>query len=386
LPSGVGHPTPWWSLTPPFHPYPAETGRSALCCTGPRVAPGGCYPPSLLCGARTFLSRCRPRPSGDLSSNTPFYLLSAGASHPGAHVRAGSRPNVTKLIHLPDRPCRYALIRWMGEDPVAALRGQDTCSDRPHSRPRRPFGTGAGQSARTSPGRAEEGLEATGRPRTPRRRRLAGRGRRTQHRPRYDRQRTGVAHLLRRPVRGHGRLRARRRCRRGRVSARAPASGPRLLRPVRPRGRPRSHPRLPAGDEDGTGRPGSAHIVLETDSGRILAPLPPRGGPRLPLERLPIGLAPPEPPGADRRGRYDQGRQAPRGLPLGEVLPWAVRRTAARRRTSAAGEQRRTGVSGPGVLRRRVQPAHCIEAGIPDDRARGLKEFSRGAAAQPRTP
>src|SRR5699024_7426520 len=104
------------------------------------------------------------------------------------------------------------------------------------------------------------------------RRRLAGRGRRTQHRPRHDRLRTGVAHLLRCPVRGHGRLRARRRCRRGRVSARAPAPGPRLLRPVRPRGRPRSHPRLPAGDEDGTGRPGSAHIVLETDSGRILSP------------------------------------------------------------------------------------------------------------------
>src|SRR5699024_446753 len=212
LPSGVGHPTPWWSLTPPFHPYPAETGRSALCCTGPRVAPGGCYPPSLLCGARTFLSRCRPRPSGDLSSSNPFYLLNAVASHPVAQIRALRRPNVTKLIHMPDRPCRFVLIRWMGEDPVAALRGQDACSERSRSRPRRLIGTGAAQSARTCPGRVEEGLEAIGRPRAPRRRCLSGPGRRTQHRPRYDRLRTGAAHLLRRPVRGHGCLRTRRRC------------------------------------------------------------------------------------------------------------------------------------------------------------------------------
>ena len=44
LPSKAGHPAFWWSLTPPFHPYPC--GRSILCGTVSRVTPGGCYPPS----------------------------------------------------------------------------------------------------------------------------------------------------------------------------------------------------------------------------------------------------------------------------------------------------------------------------------------------------
>ncbi len=39
------HPGPWWSLTPPFHPYRRHRRRSALCGTFSRVAPGGCYPP-----------------------------------------------------------------------------------------------------------------------------------------------------------------------------------------------------------------------------------------------------------------------------------------------------------------------------------------------------
>ncbi len=41
----------------PFHPYPTGKACKAvyLCCTCPRVAPGGCYPLSLPCGARTFL-------------------------------------------------------------------------------------------------------------------------------------------------------------------------------------------------------------------------------------------------------------------------------------------------------------------------------------------
>ena len=40
LPSRPGHPGRWWSLTPPFHPYPAHTGRSVFCGTVPRVTPG----------------------------------------------------------------------------------------------------------------------------------------------------------------------------------------------------------------------------------------------------------------------------------------------------------------------------------------------------------
>ena len=49
--------SPWagWALTPPFHPYLAAV---YLCCTCPGVTPGGRYPLSLPCGARTFLIRC----------------------------------------------------------------------------------------------------------------------------------------------------------------------------------------------------------------------------------------------------------------------------------------------------------------------------------------
>lgn len=39
-----------------------------LCCTFPRVAPGGCYPLSLPCGARTFLTDRPFAPSARLSS------------------------------------------------------------------------------------------------------------------------------------------------------------------------------------------------------------------------------------------------------------------------------------------------------------------------------
>ena len=50
------------ALTAPFHPYLTAV---YLCCTCPRVTPGGRYPLSLPCGARTFLTRIplgiRPR-------------------------------------------------------------------------------------------------------------------------------------------------------------------------------------------------------------------------------------------------------------------------------------------------------------------------------------
>ena len=39
-----------------------------LCCTFPRVAPGGCYPLSLPCGARTFLTDEPFAPPARLSS------------------------------------------------------------------------------------------------------------------------------------------------------------------------------------------------------------------------------------------------------------------------------------------------------------------------------
>ena len=55
--------SPWagCALTAPFHPYRPSITRSgertavSLCCTCPGVTPGGRYPLSLPCGARTFL-------------------------------------------------------------------------------------------------------------------------------------------------------------------------------------------------------------------------------------------------------------------------------------------------------------------------------------------
>ena len=51
------------------------TGNGAvyLCCTCPRVAPGGCYPLSLPCGARTFLTGGPFAPPARLSSLLPAY-------------------------------------------------------------------------------------------------------------------------------------------------------------------------------------------------------------------------------------------------------------------------------------------------------------------------
>lgn len=48
--------SPWagCALTAPFHPYRTKAAVS-LCCTCPGVTPGGRYPLSLPCGARTFL-------------------------------------------------------------------------------------------------------------------------------------------------------------------------------------------------------------------------------------------------------------------------------------------------------------------------------------------
>ncbi len=61
LPSRAGHPARWWSLTPPFHPYPhheACTSRPLAVCFlwhCPASHPGWALPTTLPCGVRTFL-------------------------------------------------------------------------------------------------------------------------------------------------------------------------------------------------------------------------------------------------------------------------------------------------------------------------------------------
>jgi len=69
--------SPWagCALTAPFHPCPGgeATGAVYLCCTCPGVTPGGRYPLSLPCEARTFLTRrpfaLRPRLSNLVARN-----------------------------------------------------------------------------------------------------------------------------------------------------------------------------------------------------------------------------------------------------------------------------------------------------------------------------
>ncbi len=91
LPSRAGHPARWWSLTPPFHPCPGwsldEPGRSVLCGTFPRVAPGGRYPPP--CPVESGLSSAgvasrRGRPSGSSACSLALRGL-------GGDARCGGR-------------------------------------------------------------------------------------------------------------------------------------------------------------------------------------------------------------------------------------------------------------------------------------------------------
>ncbi len=75
LPAGFAVPAtlppPRWALTPPFHPYPRERGRSDFCGTFPGVTPAGRYPAPCFRGARTFLpgglSTLPERPSDRLA-------------------------------------------------------------------------------------------------------------------------------------------------------------------------------------------------------------------------------------------------------------------------------------------------------------------------------
>jgi len=57
-----------WALTPPFHPYHAPCGRSAVCFLlhWPSACAAQALPGTLLCGARTFLGACATRLSGQL--------------------------------------------------------------------------------------------------------------------------------------------------------------------------------------------------------------------------------------------------------------------------------------------------------------------------------
>ena len=88
LPSQAGHPSCWWALTPPFHPYPnagtPAQGRFAFCGTFPtrNTFERWALPTTAPCGVRTFLRDVSPmlpsrrppqRPSGSPQSQHPSY-------------------------------------------------------------------------------------------------------------------------------------------------------------------------------------------------------------------------------------------------------------------------------------------------------------------------
>lgn len=60
--------TPSGELLPHLSTLTGQRPADYFCCTFPRVAPGGCYPLSLPCGARTFLTDGPFAPPARLSS------------------------------------------------------------------------------------------------------------------------------------------------------------------------------------------------------------------------------------------------------------------------------------------------------------------------------
>ena len=104
------------ALISAFPPSPGRCPAVYLCCTCPRVAPGGCYPLSLPYGARTFLThRLSPYARGRPARSMKYFNLSAGLSQvparafspalPAACGRALSayRPAVPPRLCLPAR-------------------------------------------------------------------------------------------------------------------------------------------------------------------------------------------------------------------------------------------------------------------------------------------
>ena len=62
---------------------PGSSPAVYLCCTCPRVAPGGCYPLSLPCGARTFLTHSLSACARGCSACSPDYF-----THPARDSQA----------------------------------------------------------------------------------------------------------------------------------------------------------------------------------------------------------------------------------------------------------------------------------------------------------
>jgi hypothetical protein len=124
LPSRPSHLGRWWSLTPPFHPYPL-TSQEAVCFLWhcPAGHPGSALPTTLPCGARTFLGapgklarRGRPADSpsapsrvggGSVQGQWHWAADGRDTSQAKGGRRAAGRP---QLAVLPDQAAQQAAV------------------------------------------------------------------------------------------------------------------------------------------------------------------------------------------------------------------------------------------------------------------------------------
>jgi hypothetical protein len=128
LPSRRGRPRRWWSLTPPFHPYPhLDRGRgrwrSVLCGTVPRVTSGGRYPPR--CPAESGPSSTPPR-------RTPRYEATrrgrpAGSPAPAAYRWQPRGPSDCRLQPADGDPraAESLSARTQSSEPATSSFSQD---------------------------------------------------------------------------------------------------------------------------------------------------------------------------------------------------------------------------------------------------------------------
>ncbi len=146
LPSHPSHLGCWWSLTPPFHPYPAGEG-GAVCSLWhfPAGHPGWALPTTLLCGVRTFLCSRSDHPTDSSASS----LSESGSRRP----------------RRPKRPCGLGSQWAEGSAGVVRLRRRGTPPCRPAGRRRRAWRGSADRARgrRPSPGLRRRGPAAAGR-------------------------------------------------------------------------------------------------------------------------------------------------------------------------------------------------------------------------------
>ena len=107
------------------HTHPTTGEAVYLCCTCPRVAPGGCYPLSLPCGARTFLTGGPFAPPARLSSLLPDYFTGKMG---GCQFQDFLAPNFEKFSLTKAESCDTMPLQQRGVvgAPVQGARYQST--------------------------------------------------------------------------------------------------------------------------------------------------------------------------------------------------------------------------------------------------------------------